>query len=624
MSGRQPIAALLLAGALAGPAAVVPLAAGAGQPAREPVAGVAEPDGSAPDIALARRTLDSVLSDRRFARARGLSWQEAVRRRLRDWFLRLFSTLEPVFGRRDLARILAWTAAIGAVLVLLVWLARVTFRRRGERPIGVELAGQPVLPGHVLAQEAAELIRAGRFRDGARLAYAAALRRLEEEGALRRDPAQTPREHLRALPPSHRRAAAMAAMTAAFERIWYGARPGSSRRWRPAAGTAAGSGMPAFRSRELSIATAGLALVIALSVATAILSPPSAENLPPGSSYSYEPEGTAAAYQTLTRLGYTVRRSFDPVSALAVDPAATTLIVAEPGDAPTNSDRRAVQAMATAGARVLLTGCGGAAFLAGAGIAPSGAEETSREFSARTASPLSLHAARITMRADCGSWTSGPYPTVYGDGRTAAVRAAASGTGMLVWWAGTTPATNAGIQDAGSLELLLNVVGDRHRTVLWDEFYHGQRRSLYSYAKQTPLPWAAAQLALVMLVAGAIYARRRAPVIDRLVEPRVSPLEFVDTMAGLYARANTAADAVSTARQRLRRLLAERTGVAADTDDRRLAAAAAARLHVDAAELAAALEAGASVTDERTPAREALPIVRRLQACAAAIAPKGD
>lgn len=383
--------------------------------------------------------------------------------------------------------------------------------------------------------------------------------------------------------------------------------------------------MPAFRSRELTVAAAGLALVIALSVATALLSPPSAENLPPGSSYSYEPEGTVAAYQTLARLGYTVRRSFDPVSALAVDPESTVLIVAEPAAAAANSDRRAVQALVTAGATLLLTGCGGAAFLAGAGVTPPEGVETARTFSARSASPFSLHAPRITMRADCGTWSpGGHYATVYGDEHTAAVRAARIGRGMVVWWAGTTPATNEGIQAEGSLELLLDIVGDRSRTVLWDEFYHGQRRSLYSYAKQTPLPWAAAQLALITLAAGAIYARRRAPVIERFVEPRVSPLEFVDTMAGLYARANTAADAVATARQRLRRLLVERTGLAPNTDDRLLATAAAGRLHVDAVELTAALEAGAAVLDERTAARDALPIVRRLQVCAAAITAKGD
>src|SRR5262249_35104766 len=153
------------------------------------------------------------------------------------------------------------------------------------------------------------------------------------------------------------------------------------------------------------------------------------------------------------------------------------------------------------------------------------------------------------------------YTTLYGDGGVAAVQFMRAGSGLIMWWSGPTPLVNATISDPGNLELLLNAVGTAGRTILWDEFYHGQRRSLYSYAKQTPLPRAAAHLALVLVVAGAMYARRRAPILERPVESRASPLEFVDTMAGLYARANTARDTVVTARLRLRRLLADATGL---------------------------------------------------------------
>ena len=75
-----------------------------------------------------------------------------------------------------------------------------------------------------LAIEAASLVRAGRPRDAVRVAYRAAVSRLEEEGALRADEARTPREYLRALPAQHRRRATLARMTVAFERTWYGVR----------------------------------------------------------------------------------------------------------------------------------------------------------------------------------------------------------------------------------------------------------------------------------------------------------------------------------------------------------------------------------------------------------------
>ena len=381
--------------------------------------------------------------------------------------------------------------------------------------------------------------------------------------------------------------------------------------------------MPALRPRELAIIASGLALVIALAVAAAVLAPPSAGNLPPGSSFSYEGEGSAAALQTLTRLGYSVRRSFDPVAALGLDPASVVLVIAEPAEVPTNSDRRALQAMVSAGATVLVTGCGAVPFLTGSDTVAAPSEGVPRSFAARFESPLSAHAPRITMRTDCGWWEAGSqYTTLYGDAHGAAVRFKRSGTGTIVWWSGSTPLSNASIEEPGNLELLLNVAGDRSRTILWDEFYHGQRRSLYSYAKNTPLPWAAAQLALLLVVAAAMFVRRRTPVFVRAPQSRASPLEFVDTMAGLYARAGTAADAVATARLRLRRLLAEATGLAADADDRHLAAAGAARCRVDAAELTAALQAATGLDDTMT-GREALPLVRRLQTCAAGLDRRG-
>jgi hypothetical protein len=378
--------------------------------------------------------------------------------------------------------------------------------------------------------------------------------------------------------------------------------------------------MPAFRTSELTAAIGGLAVVVALATAGAILSPPANDRLPPASSFSYAGDGAAAAYLTLERAGYAIRRSFDAVGGLEIDPASTTLILADPLEMPTNADRRVLQSMVAAGATVLLTGCGGTSFLSATGQVSGDRSVTPQPFTPAFPSPLSADAPRIQMAAECGWWNPHGRSTVlYGDEHNAAVRVEQNGRGWLIWWTGNTPLTNASIEEPGHLELLLDVVGARDRTILWDEFYHGQRRSLSSYAARTPLPWGVAQLLLAGLVAVAIYVRRRAPVIERPVESRASPLEFVDTIAGLYARAGTAGDAVATARLRLRRLLAEVTGLARGSDDRRLAEAAGARLRVNAADTASALETAAAMTVESTAARDALPVVRRLQTAAAAL-----
>jgi hypothetical protein len=177
------------------------------------------------DLGAARRALDAVLAQRSFQRARTPSWQSDVRRRAAEWLADLF---ERTIGRRiprgGLARVVAWTVSIAAVLVLVLWLVRTAPRRRRERP--VSLGPLPVhrTPGHVLALEAAALIRAGRIREAVRVAYGAAVKRLEEEGALRVDETRTPREYLGLLPAAHRRRATLSTLTVTFERIWYGAR----------------------------------------------------------------------------------------------------------------------------------------------------------------------------------------------------------------------------------------------------------------------------------------------------------------------------------------------------------------------------------------------------------------
>ena len=53
------------------------------------------------------------------------------------------------------------------------------------------------------------------------------------------------------------------------------------------------------------------------------------------------------------------------------------------------------------------------------------------------------------------------------------------------------------------------------RTVVWDEFYHGHARSLWSYIAATPLPFALIQLAAIATLALFTFARRRAPIRSR-------------------------------------------------------------------------------------------------------------
>ena len=173
----------------------------------------------------ARGALSAVLAQKRFQRARAGSWQADLQRRVGRWLTDLWAkTFGRTAGQRTVAQVVAWTASLAAIAVLVAWLARLSTRRRDDRPTTVGPLHEHRAPGHLLGLEAAALIRAGQIRDGARVAYRAGVHRLEEEGALRVDEARTPREYVRLLPHVHRRHATLSALTTTFERIWYGSR----------------------------------------------------------------------------------------------------------------------------------------------------------------------------------------------------------------------------------------------------------------------------------------------------------------------------------------------------------------------------------------------------------------
>jgi hypothetical protein len=379
--------------------------------------------------------------------------------------------------------------------------------------------------------------------------------------------------------------------------------------------------MPAARTGELTVIGMAVAVIVVVAMAGAFAGSMTDDTLPSGSTFSYGPAGAAAAYQTLQRLGYSMRRNIEPVSSLDSDPESTVLILANPGDVASNQDRRAIQTFQARGGTVLAAGCAGATFLSSA--APGVGDPRSRveTFRVRRASPLTRDVPAISMTSGCASPALGTqYAAVYGRGTVDVVYEATVGRGHAIWWAGSTPMANATIETPGHLELLLNAIGPPPRTIVWDEFSHGQRASLWSYLAKTPAPWALAQLALVALVAAVMFVRRRVPIRARVRVTRTDPLEFVDTMAGLYVRAKSGAAAAAIARLRLRRVLLASSGIAPSASDARLADASAGRASMPAQELRELLEAGERCAAEASSSpAAALPLVRRMQAVAARI-----
>ncbi|HSC29627.1 MAG TPA: hypothetical protein VLD67_20285, partial [Vicinamibacterales bacterium] len=198
------------------------------------------------------------------------------------------------------------------------------------------------------------------------------------------------------------------------------------------------------------------------------------------------------------------------------------------------------------------------------------------------------------------------------------------GSGRLVWWASSGPLSNAGIQKPGHLDLLASVLGPRtDRVILWDEHYHGYTRSLWSYAAGTPVIWGLAQAGLAGALALFTFARRHGPIRHRVTEPRTSPLEFIETMGGLYERAQPSEAAAATARLRVRRMLQSRTGLTASSSDDEVASAVAAKFGMDAKTVKALLARSAAAGRSGASTGDALEVVAGLQRLAAEVAASG-
>jgi uncharacterized protein DUF4350 len=335
-----------------------------------------------------------------------------------------------------------------------------------------------------------------------------------------------------------------------------------------------------WRTGDLGILAIAAAGTIVLTAAAFIVAPTDALPRNDGSSFAAHSDGGRAAYLLLQDLGYRVERSFEPLASVTHDPERTALILANPSQHPSQQDVRALRRFVESGGVVIAAGSEASLFLPGTPGRPGGRIARQRKQSAALPSALSHGVTQVEMPyAGTMVGRDSPYVPVFGSYTEAAVLTARFEKGRAIWWAGSAPLVNAGIAKPGHLELFLNAVASpAGRTIVWDEFYHGHTRSLWSYLAATPLPYALLQSAGIVALALLTVARRRRPIRALVVEPRTSPLEFIDTMGGLYERARARHAAIGTVRDRVRRGLLAALALPSDASDERLAVAAAGRL----------------------------------------------
>ena len=369
-------------------------------------------------------------------------------------------------------------------------------------------------------------------------------------------------------------------------------------------------------------------VLLVLIVLAVLFAPAQDENEGEGipTTYSTTSGGTQAAYLLLQELGYRSERWEEPPTELPEHPLGTILIVADPVSFPEKNDREALLRFVRAGGWMIYSGNFPFLFLGTGAVNPHWNRNPAsliHTYAAVAPAPFTLNAPEITMRGS-GNWELSDgnqvplYANYYGESVVVTWKLE---KGRVMWWASPTPITNSGIKREGNLAFFLDCVqavragaGPGETTVLWDEYFHGYRGSLWDYFKKTPVPWALYQLAVVGIFLLLTFSRRSGPIFAPSPESRLSPLEFVDTLGDLYRRGKAGSAAVRVAYQRFRTSLVRRLALSSAISNAQLDAAVRERLGWKQPGFVNMLQrADAAMRQADTSSSEALNIVQALE-----------
>jgi len=315
--------------------------------------------------------------------------------------------------------------------------------------------------------------------------------------------------------------------------------------------------------RKLFLIAGGAFVFLVVAALILTKGPDNTDEIP--TTYSVDSGGAKAAYLLLKASGYTVERWEQSPSELP-EAAGATLILAEPSDAPTTEERNRLRQFVENGGHIIASGPFVGFYLQENGIVPDPLSGmTWKKLSALSPSSITHAAAEITL-APQAYWKSESFALpLYGAGDRQMVVKYTFGKGEVIWWASATPLTNAGLKEPGNLEFFLACIGSDPQTrILWDEYFHGHRRSLTASIQSSPVKWIFLQFALFTLAILLTYSRRSGPISIPAVELRLSPLEFVRTLCALYKQANAASVAVDISYHRFRYWLTRRLGMSSN------------------------------------------------------------
>jgi len=365
-------------------------------------------------------------------------------------------------------------------------------------------------------------------------------------------------------------------------------------------------------ARLLLSVSAGVFVVI---VVAALLAPARGDYDPVPSTWNTGSAGAKAAYLLLGQMGYKTSRWEQPAAQLGqIDATHSTLVLAGSFLVDVRSEQNGIAAFLKRGGRVLATGAKSALLLPSSSIKKSDQVFTGLCYTTPQSLSEMGRAGKIAMPVPV-QWTGRDAQVDQACGDEAVVVHYPVGAGEAVWWSSSAPLSNRGLRQDSDLRLLLASVGAPGRTVLFDEYIHGERKGLLSTVRGTPVAMICCQLALIALLLVLSFGRRNGPIRALADTPRTSPLEFAESMGALYAKAGATGVAVGAAERRLKEFLHNEGGIPQETlrsGPEAIATAVAARFPYTAPELKADLNAARDAELTRLRAKSALELVRRL------------
>jgi hypothetical protein len=339
------------------------------------------------------------------------------------------------------------------------------------------------------------------------------------------------------------------------------------------------------------------------------------------STYSASPGGARAAYLLLEELHYKVSRWELSPTELPIGDVDAVLIIADPLDTPTKEEIEALQDFVAEGGQVIFTGERIKSFFLKARVDERFPKAEWKTFAANIPSNYTAGAQKIVLQTGTAWQTpEASQLALYGDAGSPVVVNWRIGDGRILWWAAATPLTNSGISREGNLNFFLNAlnfplpVEKTAVQIYWDEYFHGERTSLWSYVRKTPVAWGLMQISILGLIVIFTFGRRSGPVVLPPVISRLAPLEFVDTLGGLYERARAEPAVVGFVYQRFRATLSRQLRISSSASDTELAEAVQNRLGWNESGLKTTLaRALVASRARRVEPQEALGLVRELE-----------